>query len=90
MLTNLSMIDPKGISLIFFAMFLGGLLKGVTGAGMPIIAVPVIATFYDVRLAVIILVIPNLLINLFQINKFKSYNVETSFTRKFAISGILV
>jgi len=70
-------------------MFLGGILKGATGAGMPIIAVPVIAAYYDVRLAVIILVIPNLLTNVWQVFKFRAHNLGPAFTRSFAISGFL-
>lgn len=89
MISNFSITDPIGILTIFFAMFLGGILKGVTGSGMPIIAVPVIAAFYDVRLAVIVLVIPNLLINTFQVYKFRSHNIEKKFTAKFAFSGLV-
>ena len=89
MLTNFSIVDPIGIALILFSMFLGGLIKGVTGTGMPIVAVPVIASFYDVPLAVAVLVIPNLLINIFQTLKFKHHNNEPRLTRNFAISGFL-
>ena len=89
MLSNISMTDSVGLLAIFFAMFLGGILKGATGAGLPIIAVPVIAAFYDVRLAVIILVIPNFLTNIWQMYKFRAHNLEPEFTRNFAISGLL-
>lgn len=89
MLSTISLTDTTGIIAICIALFLGGILKGATGVGMPIIAVPVIAAFYDVRLAVIILVIPNLLSNLWQVNKFKSHNHEPKFTRNFALSGFI-
>ena len=52
--------DPITIFAILGAFALGGTLKGATGAGAPIITIPVIAAFYDVRIAVIIMVIPNL------------------------------
>lgn len=45
---------------------LGGLLKGATGAGAPIVAVPLIAMLYDVRLAIAIFALPNLFSNLWQ------------------------
>ena len=56
--------DPITIFAILVAFGLGGTLKGATGAGAPIITIPVIAAFYDVRIAVIIMVIPNLLTNI--------------------------
>ena len=83
------MTDYLGLSAIFIAMFLGGVLKGATGVGMPIVIVPVIAAFYDVRLAVIILVIPNILINIWQMYKYRAHNVVPEFTRNFAVSGFL-
>ena len=59
--------DPLIIIAILVAFSLGGILKGATGAGAPIITIPVIAAFYDVRIAVIIMVIPNLLTNIGQL-----------------------
>ena len=35
------------------------MLKGATGMGTPVIAVPVMASFFDVRLAVALMVLPN-------------------------------
>ena len=35
-------------------LFLGAVLKGATGAGLPIVAIPTIAGFYDVRVAVVL------------------------------------
>ena len=89
MLSNTSSTDSFGVLAIFFAIFLGGVLKGATGVGMPIVAVPVIAAFYDVRLAVTILVVPNILSNTLQIYKYRTYNLEPKFTRNFAIVGLL-
>ena len=42
--------DPIIIIAILVAFSLGGILKGATGAGAPIITIPVIAAFYDVRI----------------------------------------
>ena len=63
--------DLITIIAIFTAFALGGILKGATGAGAPIITIPVIAAFYDVRIAVIIMVIPNLLTNIGQLYQFR-------------------
>lgn len=86
---NIAFDDIWGVIGIILALFLGGILKGATGAGMPVIAVPVMAAFYDVRTAVIVLVIPNLLINLWQIYKFRKANSEPILVRNFALSGAI-
>ena len=56
--------DPIIIIAIVIAFALGGILKGATGAGAPIITIPVMTAFYDVRIAVIIMVIPNFITNI--------------------------
>ena len=35
--------DPLLIIIIFFAVFFGGLIKGIIGFGMPMVALPIIA-----------------------------------------------
>ena len=52
---------------IVAALALGGLLKGVTGVGLPLIAVPVMAGFLGVERAVISMVIPSLVLNAYQV-----------------------
>ena len=49
---DISLADPWALFAIALALALGGILKGATGAGMPVIAVPVIASIYGVQLAV--------------------------------------
>ena len=80
-------IDPITVSAILIAFALGGTLKGATGAGAPIITIPVIAAFYDVRIAVIIMVIPNLLTNISQIYQFRKTILPLFFTSSFALGG---
>ena len=79
--------DPITIIAIFTAFALGGILKGATGAGAPIITIPVIAAFYDVRIAVIIMVIPNLLTNIGQLYQFRKTILPSFFTVSFALGG---
>ena len=80
-------IDPITVSAILIAFALGGTLKGATGAGAPIITIPVISAFYDVRIAVIIMVIPNLLTNISQIYQFRKTILPLFFTFSFALGG---
>ena len=79
--------DIITIIAIFTAFALGGILKGATGAGAPIITIPVIAAFYDVRIAVIIMVIPNLLTNIGQLYQFRKTILPSFFTVSFALGG---
>ena len=79
--------DPIIVFSILTAFALGGTLKGATGAGAPIITIPVIAAFYDVRIAVIIMVIPNLLTNISQIYQFRKTILPLFFTFSFALGG---
>jgi uncharacterized membrane protein YfcA len=79
--------DSITIIAILIAFALGGILKGATGAGAPIITIPVIAAFYDVRVAVIIMVIPNLLTNIGQLYQFRKTILPTFFTVSFALGG---
>jgi len=89
MVSSVSLTDPFAIFAITLGLIGGGIIKGATGAGFPVIAVPVIATFLDVRLAVIILVIPNFLINVMQIRKFRAHEQDRSFTIQFVVSGMI-
>ena len=50
----------------------GGFVKGATGMGMPIVALPILATFLDVQHAVALLVLPLLVSNLWQAWRFRS------------------
>lgn len=86
---NLSLTDPWALLAVAVAMALGGLLKGATGAGTPILAVPVLASVFDVRIAVAVMVVPNLVSNLSQMYRFRSHALSGHFARNFAISGAL-
>jgi len=59
-------MDTQTLLIVGFAFALGGIIKGATGAGAPLIAVPVMSSFVDVRFAVAVFVLPNLFTNLIQ------------------------
>lgn len=73
-------LDPVALLAIFAALALGGTVKGATGAGAPVIAVPVIAAFYDVRLGVMIMAMPNLLSNSWQLWRYRAHLIPGGFT----------
>lgn len=51
------------IVVIVVAIALGAFVKGVTGVGLPQIAIPVMATFFGVERAVVIMAIPGIISN---------------------------
>lgn len=70
------------IAVVFLA--LGGLVKGATGAGAPVLAVPAMAMLYDVKLAVVIMMVPNLLTNIWQWWQYRKSLLGTRFVVLFA------
>ena len=80
-------MDWTGIILGAFGLALGGVLKGATGAGAPILAVPILAMLYDVPLAVAIFTLPNLLSNIWQGWRFRAHQAAPALTWGFALAG---
>lgn len=76
-----------GILLAILGLGLGGLLKGATGAGTPIVAVPVLAMYFGVPVAVTIFAMPNLLTNVWQSWLYRTHQLPSRFTILFACGG---
>lgn len=77
------------LATIFTALALGGLLKGAIGAGTPVVAVPVLALFFDVPTAVTLMVIPNLFSNLWQGTSMRRHVLPARFTWSLAGAGAI-
>lgn len=71
------------------ALAFGGVLKGATGAGFPIIAVPVIALAYDVPTAVVVMLLPSLLANAWQAWRYRAHLAQIGFAWRFATAGLV-
>ncbi len=82
-------LDLSSTLVILVALALGGLVKGATGAGAPVVAVPVIAAFFDVRLAVAVMVTPNLVSNLWLMRRYATDRLGGGFTVQFGLAGAL-
>jgi uncharacterized membrane protein YfcA len=85
----ISFATPMPLLAIALAVTIGGILKGATGAGAPVLAVPVIAAFYDVRVAVAVMVLPSLMTNLVQMKKYRAHRIAPGFARNMAVGGAL-
>jgi uncharacterized membrane protein YfcA len=75
--------------LIVCAFVFGGLCKGISGVGVPIIAVPVIAAVTDIRLAIILIAIPSVIPNIYQVWKYRSSWKQQFPLRSLSILSIL-
>ncbi len=58
---------------IFVTLALGGLVKGALGAGLPVVAVPVLASFFGVPFAIAMLVVPTVITNIWQLWQFRHH-----------------
>jgi uncharacterized membrane protein YfcA len=58
-------VDTTELLVVFVASFLGAFIKGVTGMGYPVVAVPLISLVLGVEDAVVIVALPNFAANSF-------------------------
>ena len=70
-------------------LLLGGVLKGATGAGAPILAILLIALYHDVPTAVAVFVVPNILSNIWQSWQYRRERLPAPFSVPFALAGAL-
>jgi len=75
-----------GFAVLAFA--LGGVLKGAVGAGVPLVAAPVLGAFYGVPTAVAVLVVPNLLSNIVQVWTLRAHALPPRFLLSFSGGGM--
>ncbi|MGI9236406.1 MAG: TSUP family transporter [Woeseiaceae bacterium] len=67
-------INGAILAAILIAISLGSLLKGMTGLGLPIFAVPAIATITSVEEAVVLMIIPGIAANLWLVISHRKYH----------------
>jgi uncharacterized protein len=72
---------------VFLSLFLGGLLKGVTGLGLPLVAVPLLSFAVPLRTAVALVIVPIFVTNLAQ--SFQGGLAVPTF-RRFRVSMIVL
>jgi uncharacterized membrane protein YfcA len=59
-------VDPTYV-LVGLALLLAGFVKGASGMGFPLIATPTVALLLDIRVAITILIIPNIVMDIAQV-----------------------
>lgn len=70
LIDQLSTFDAVSIILAFV---LGGIFKGILGLGVPVIAVPVIADAISIVLAIILISVPSVIPNIYQVWAYRKH-----------------
>ena len=60
-------LSLQAVLIIVLALVAGGFIKGITGLGLPTVVIPAMASFLGVEHAVLIMVIPGLVLNAWQV-----------------------
>lgn len=79
--------DPVLLAVIALAVGLAGIAKGATGLGFPIVAVPIIAVFVSVEHAVVVVTLPNLLVNAAMVREHRSRAAEMPWLKVMIATG---
>lgn len=77
------------VVLVAICLGMGGILKGATGAGAPILAVPALVVLFDVHFAILVMLVPNLLTNVWQGWKFREHLPAKSFLVPLLIGSMI-
>lgn len=76
------------LAIILVAMAVGSFVKGVTGSGLPQIAIPVMATFMGVEPAVVVMAIPGIVTNTWLLGTHREHRVDTRDLPALLVTGI--
>lgn len=69
-------LSIESLTIIFVALAVGSLVKGISGLGLPMVAIPVMAGFMPVDKAVAIMVIPSFVINIWLMWVYRRHAVK--------------
>ena len=82
-------METSDLILAALGIALGGFLKGATGAGAPVVGIPILALIFDVQKAVAIYAVLNLCSNIWQCWDYRTHIAPKRFMVPFAIAGAL-
>ena len=81
-------MSVESLVIICVGLALGSLVKGISGIGLPLVAIPVMAGFMAIDRAVAIMVIPNLVINAYLMWTYREHAVRLGSLPLIAAAGI--
>lgn len=79
----------ESLGIIVLGLMLGSLVKGISGIGLPLVAIPIMAGFMPIDQAVAIMVIPNLLMNVYLMWTYRAHAVRLDNLRLIIVVGVL-
>jgi uncharacterized membrane protein YfcA len=82
-------VSPADLAVIFACLAIGGVLKGATGAGAPLLAVPAISALYDVRVAVVTMLLPTIVTNCWQLVSYRRNVTGMPFLVPFLVAALI-
>ena len=84
-------VDYENLILIVLALGVGAIAKGATGMGLPLIAMPVLASAFGLPHAISIMTIPLLVTNVWQVWRFRQERTSPSlrFLRPMILGGVI-
>ncbi len=86
---NLALVDINLLVVVLVAISVGALLKGMTGLGLPLFAVPAIATITSVEEAVVLMIIPGIAANLWLAVSHRQYRILLREHIPFLVGGFI-
>lgn len=78
----------SGYVILALVLFVGGAMKGATGIGLPIIAVPALAAYFDLRFAVAVILLPSLATNGWLVWRYRTERPPRDFLRAIPIGAL--
>ena len=84
-------LDPQSIIIMTLALAAGAVVKGATGMGLPLVALPVLTAFFGLQHAVGLMTIPIIVTNIWQVWRFRSEagSARLSFMPWFLVAGAI-
>lgn len=76
------------VGVIVVAVSVGALSKGITGSGLPLVSIPVIAGFFGVQRAVVIMVVPGLVTNAWLLWRYRQHLRATRDLPALLLAGV--
>lgn len=82
-----SSVPLENLLAMALALGVGGLVKGATGMGLPLVALPILAAFLGVQHAVALMCFPGIITNALQVWRFRAAMWETDFLPAMVLGG---
>lgn len=82
-------MTPESIVVIFLALAAGSLVKGISGLGLPLVAIPVMAGFLGAERAVVMMVVPGIIINFALMWTYRAHATALPHLPLFAVVSII-